>query len=87
MRRYHDDGQVFTGLEFLATDVRCGLKTIHLRHLNVHQYKIDGRCFKLVQRLDPVAGCDDLVIPFIEERGRYFLVHRIVLHKENSKRR
>jgi len=57
MCRHGNDSVAFAVDLFPAPDFRGGFKTVHLGHLNIHQYRVELACFQGLQRFQ--AGIND----------------------------
>jgi len=79
----HDAQPAPAGL-FPFPDRRGSLKTIHLRHLDVHQNDIQGFPFRNFEGLAPVVGDQDRVTVPLKQMDGHLLVHRIVLGEQDT---
>ena len=85
MGRHGNDGQIHRG-EPLGTDAPCGLKTVHDRHLHIHQHQgyvlVIGR-FQPIQGLLPVGCQHDVQSRLLQQFTRYLRVDVIVFHHQH----
>src|SRR5215470_16638691 len=87
MSCHRDDWHMPTGTFFLfAYDFR-GFDPTHHRHLNVHQYQIEGTFFEFIN-CDLSVVCDGDSMPDLPQQcAGQLLIDYIVFDKENPKRK
>src|SRR5947209_16117761 len=67
----------------------CGLETIHLRHLNVHEYCIKAPCAVLesIKSLAAISCHDYAMSVFLEQTRCQALIDEVVLHQQDLQTR
>lgn len=67
---------------FLCADRRGRLPAIHLRHLDIHQDRVEGGPRQRGQRLPPIVGHGNPVALLFEQTDCYFLVYFVVFRQK-----
>ncbi len=81
-----DDRQVSAGPAFPFADRHNRIAAAHLRHLHVHQHKIERRGVEGVERELAVFGERDDMARFRQQPHRDPLIHDVVFGEQDAKR-
>src|SRR5690349_13151803 len=71
---------------FFLTYQSCRCKAVHLRHLAIHQDKVEKLSFKSFHSFSSVVCYDHAVPPLLQESRDQFLVHLIVFRNKKTER-
>ena len=79
MSGHGDDGHSFAGEPLPRADTACRLKTVHIRHVNIHKHQVEGFALQGPDRLSSVADYDCGESRMLEEAHNVSLVDDVVL--------
>ena len=82
--RHSDDRQVSAGASFRGPDGSGGLEPVHLRHLHVHQHRVEVGSIEQGQGFAAVRRHRHVVSLFLQHARGDLLVDRVVLRQQNT---
>ena len=82
---HRDNGQ--SGQRGIFPDIARRLQAVHIRHLYIHQYRIEFLLLCCPHCFDAVMGGTDLYPGLRQQRGRQLPVEFVILHQQNTQTR